>query len=107
MIVYQTPYFSEDSSLQLECMFISYPDESGRRIQLSDEEFLSAARAWSDKTLLISMDTILADWTLEKGRPGAGATYKLQTGEWDVYLQMFDNGEYAWCGLYPRSQGRR
>ena len=102
MIVYQSPYFTRDTELRTESIFLSYPGGSGRQDRLDDEGFKAAAREWAGKTLLIPAEDILSDWIHDPSSTGGTETYQLRTLNWTVYLQMDMNGEYRWCGLYVR-----
>ena len=102
MIVYQSPNFTNPPELFMESVFISYPAESAGNDRLSDEEYLSAARKWAEKNLLISGEEILADWTCdpEGSEDSETVVYQLQTSEWMIYLRMNLSGDYSWAGLY-------
>ena len=103
MIVYQTPNFTETAGLHVECIFLSYPYESGYPAGLTDEEYRSAAQKWADTTLKIPAEDILEDWSLDPASAAEGTVvYQLKTVNWTVYLQIGLNGEYCWCGLYPQ-----
>ncbi len=103
MIVYQTPYLSKDAELRVESVFLSYPSEPGLGDRLDDGGFVAAAREWADKTLLISKEDILEDWTYNPESTAGSVVYLLQTREWTVYLQMELDGDYIWSGLYRRN----
>ena len=102
MIVYQTPYLTKDSELKLEAVFLSYPSRSDLSARRSDEEYLAAARKWTEETMPVSKDQILSNWTCNQEASVGCVIYVLQTTEWTVYLQMHHSGEYCWAGFYPR-----
>ncbi len=107
MIVYQTPYFTQTIGLRLSCVFLSYPRESGYLAELTDEEYRAAAQKWADRTLKISAEEILEDWSNDPSfDTEATVTYQLKTAGMDIYLQMYKDGESCWCGLYPHIPGQ-
>lgn len=101
IIAYLTPHFTETYDLEMGCFFLDYPPESDLQGDCTDAEYRAAAQAWADKTLKIPAEEILKDWTVERSDKES-ATYHLTTVSWDVYLQMYKNGEPTWCGMYPR-----
>ena len=103
MIVYQTPFFSKEKELSVECLFLSYPSRSDDAAeQLSDEEYVASAREWAEKTLLVSGEETLKDWSREDSSTSWSVTYRLETNDWVVFLQMQNDGKWSWCGIYPR-----
>ena len=102
MIVYQTPYFTKTGSLRTDPIFFTYPDVPDTGTRLSDEEYLASARNWAEKTLLIPEEDILSDWTMDPDDSGYSIHCHLDTRDFVIYLQMFNNGEVRWCGIYQR-----
>ena len=104
MIVYQTPYFTETAGLRLDCFFLSYPGESDILAGLTEEEYLAAARKWADRTLKIPAEEILKDWSVDLSDTAIGTvTCQLKTVNWMVYVQVDENGECCWAGIYRRN----
>lgn len=94
----------DNSNPYLDTLFVTYRLKSKDYEQtgsITHEEFVARARQWADKYLLIPESDIVSDWVRETNNPEI-IEYKLQTSEWDIYLDMLNNGEYDRCAFYRR-----
>ncbi len=98
LIIYQDPDYRESSGLHVDLVFITYHAPAPGAEPL---DCLSAARKWAADYLRIPQDKILDDWALDTTHSSACQSCILRTADLDILLDINENGQCVWTGIYP------